>query len=134
MQNEWTLYEAIGGEETIDQLVEAFYPKVYEDPDLSPLFHQGIDMIKYKQRLFLTQFTGGPRLYSDQFGPPRMRERHLPFEITPRRARAWLRCMKEAMDDIGLDGDAREFFFQRLTQVAGIMINSEELMKIEEKD
>lgn len=121
-----TLYEAIGGEETIRKLVEAFYPRVYRDPDLSPLFPDGVESIKYKQRLFLTQFTGGPSLYSDQYGHPNMRARHLPFKVTPRRAESWLRCMKEAMDEIGLAGHPRQWFFDRLTQVAGIMVNSDD--------
>lgn len=121
-----TLYEAIGGEETIDKLVEAFYARVSRDPDLSPLFPDGLETIKYKQRLFLTQFTGGPALYSGQYGPPRMRQRHLSFRITPRRAQAWLRCMKEAMDEIGLAGSARQLFYDRLTLVAEMMVNAED--------
>jgi hemoglobin len=121
-----TLFEAIGGEPTIRRLVEAFYPKVYQDADLSPLFPGGMEIIMHKQRLFLTQFTGGPPLYSDQYGPPQMRQRHLDFEVTPRRAQAWLRCMKEAMDDIGLSGYARQWFYERLTQVAGYMVNTED--------
>lgn len=121
-----TLFEAIGGEDTISRLVEAFYPRVYSDPDLSPLFPDGVESIKYKQRLFLTQFTGGPTLYSDQYGPPQMRLRHLPFQVTPRRAVAWLRCMREAMDEINLSGEPRQWFYERLTQVAGIMVNTED--------
>ena len=74
--------------------------------------------------MFLTQFTGGPALYSDEFGHPQMRFRHLPFEVTPRRAEAWLKCMREAMDEISLTGMARDFFYERLTQVAAIMVNT----------
>ena len=119
------LYEAIGGESTIRKLVEAFYPKVYADPDLSPLFPDGVESIKMKQIMFLTQFTGGPTLYSDRFGPPAMRQRHLAFEVTPRRAEAWLRCMKEAMDEIGFSGNPRDWLYERLTQVAFYMVNTE---------
>lgn len=118
---EVSLYEEIGGEKVIRKLVEAFYPKVYRDPDLAPLFPEGVEAIMHKQILFLTQFTGGPPLYSEQFGPPRMQQRHL---VTPRRAQAWLRCMKEAMDDIGLKGDARDNMYENLTRVAGIMVNT----------
>lgn len=125
-----TLYEAIGGEETIRNLVKAFYPKVYRDPDLSPIFPDGIQDIMHKQYLFLTQFTGGPPLYSDQYGPPQMQRRHLAFEVTPRRAEAWLRCMKEAMDEIEISGHARQWFYERLTQVAGIMVNTEDHSEI----
>jgi len=122
---EKTLYDEIGGETTIRKLVAAFYPKVYDDPELSPLFPGDMETIMHKQYLFLTQFTGGDPLYSLQYGPPRMRDRHLQFEVTPGRAVAWLRCMKEAMDDIGLWGHPRELFYARLTQVAGYMVNTQ---------
>lgn len=120
-----SLYTEIGGQETIDQLVEAFYPRVYADEELRPLFEGDMEEIKRKQRMFLPQFLGGPALYSQEFGPPAMKERHLPFEITPKRARCWLRCMKEAFEEVGLDQHpAGMIVYQRLTQVAGIMINS----------
>lgn len=120
-----SLYTEIGGQETIDKLVDAFYPRVYADPDLAPLFEGDMEEIKRKQRMFLPQFLGGPPLYSQEFGPPAMRERHLPFEITPKRAQCWLRCMKEAFEEIGLDKNpAGQAFYDRLTQVAAIMVNS----------
>ncbi|VEF47531.1 globin [Bacillus freudenreichii] len=121
-----TLYDQIGGEK-IEELVNAFYPKVYSDPDLIPLFQGDIKEIMRKQRMFLTQFTGGPPLYSQEYGPPAMRHRHLPFEITPTRATAWLRCMGSAFEEIGLDKHpAGPFFYERLKQVAAIMVNSED--------
>lgn len=119
-----TPYELLGGEETIQKLVIAFYPKVYADPILSPLFEGDMQEIMRKQKMFLTQFLGGPTLYSNEFGPPAMRARHLPFEITPTRRKAWLACMKEAMDDIGLEGPMRNAFYERLEQVAEIMVNT----------
>lgn len=119
-----TLYELVGGEETVTRLVAAFYPRVYQHPELAPLFGVEMEEIMRKQRMFLTQFLGGPLLYSEEFGPPAMRMRHLPFPITPQRAEAWLACMKKAMDEIGLDGLARDLFYGRLTQVAKIMVNT----------
>jgi hemoglobin len=120
-----SLYTEIGGQETIDKLVDAFYPRVYADKDLRPLFEGDMEEIKRKQRMFLPQFLGGPALYSQEFGPPAMRHRHLPFEVTPKRAQCWLRCMKEAFQEIGLDTNpAGMAFYDRLTQVAAIMVNS----------
>jgi hemoglobin len=120
-----SLYEAIGGQETIDKLVNAFYPRVYDDKELRPLFQGDMEEIKRKQRMFLPQFLGGPALYSQEFGPPAMRQRHFPFEVTPRRAQCWLRCMKDAFHEIGLDQNpAGLAFYDRLTQVAAIMVNS----------
>lgn len=122
-----TPYEQIGGQEIISQLVEAFYPKVFNHPDLIPLFIDGdMNEIMNKQRMFLSQFLGGPALYSEQFGPPAMLEKHLVFEITPTRAKAWLSCMYEAMDDVGLEGEIREQVFTRLQHVASIMVNTSE--------
>ncbi|QTC41751.1 globin [Bacillus sp. V3] len=121
-----SLYDEIGPDR-IHALVEAFYPKVYRDPDLAPLFEGDMSEIMRKQYMFLTQFLGGPPLYSEEFGPPAMKARHLPFEITPERARCWLSCMKEAFEETGLnDLPEGEVFYTRLTQVAAIMINSEE--------
>jgi hemoglobin len=70
------LYETIGGAITVSRLVEAFYPRVYADSDLSPLFVGDIEEIKNKQRLFLTQFLGGPPLYSEAYGLSNMRKLH----------------------------------------------------------
>lgn len=122
-----TLYDEIG-QEKVNQLVEAFYPKVYDDPVLSPLFVGDMSEIMRKQRMFLTQFLGGPPLYSEEFGPPMMKHRHLRFEITPHHAECWLRCMWEAFNEVGLnEHPAGLFFFDRLRQVASIMVNSEML-------
>ncbi len=120
-----SLYIEIGGQEMIDKLVDAFYPRVYADKELRPLFEGDMEEIKRKQRMFLPQFLGGPALYSQEFGPPAMRERHLPFEITPKRANCWLNCMREAFKEVGLyDTPAGKTFYDRLTQVAAIMVNS----------
>jgi hemoglobin len=124
--NERTVYEQLGGEETVSRLVEHFYARVVKDPELAPLFEDSnIDEVIRKQKLFLTQFLGGPPQYSAEFGHPMLRFRHLPFEITPSRADAWLRCMAAAMEEAGLEGNAREFVYQRLTQVAHHMVNKE---------
>lgn len=121
-----SIYDEIGAE-AIAELVQAFYPKVYRDPNLIPIFHGDMDEIMRKQRLFLTQFTGGPPLYSEEFGRPAMRARHLPHEITPIRAQSWLRCMKEAFEEVGLDQlPAGKEFYNRLTEVAIIMVNTED--------
>ena len=119
-----TLYEAIGGEATLRKLVDAFYNRVVLNPVIGPFFPEDIDEVKRKQYLFLTQFTGGPGLFTAEFGHPMMRARHMRFPITPEAADNWLACMRTAMDDIGLQGPAREAFFERLTQTAHFMVNT----------
>ncbi len=121
-----TPYEAIGGAETVRKLVEAFYKRVKADPDLSPIFPEDLTPVMEKQYKFLTQFLGGPTLYTDEYGPPRLRMRHLPFPITLKRAKAWLNCMAQAMDEVGLEGPTRDQFFNRLALTAEHMINTED--------
>ena len=91
MNNYSTIYDAVGGTEGVQRIVGAFYPKVQEHPLLGPLFPSDITPVMEKQTLFLSQFFGGPSLYSDQYGHPMMRARHMPFPITPERAEAgWI--------------------------------------------
>jgi len=121
-----TPYEAIGGAEMIDHLVEEFYDRVALHPDLKPIFPDDLTETARKQKQFLTQFLGGPRLYSEEHGHPMLRARHLPFPITPKRAKAWLSCMKEAMDAVNLPEPWRTQIFDRLTLVAHHMVNTDE--------
>lgn len=118
-----TVFEMIGGAETVRSLIEAFYPKVEAHPDLKDLFPKDIRPVMEKQYLFLTQFFGGPPLYNQTHGHPMLRARHMPFEINERRARAWLQCMAEALNEIGLAPEMRDQIWQRLAQTAAHMIN-----------
>ncbi|MCY0870269.1 MAG: globin [Firmicutes bacterium] len=118
-----TPFVAIGGAEMIARLVDAFYPRVQRDPMLAPIFPEDIAPVRDKQYMFLTQFLGGPPLYSQRFGHPMLRARHLPHAITPARAEAWLRCMREAMDECGLSGPVREGVYERLKMTAYHMVN-----------
>ncbi|XID95826.1 globin [Paenibacillaceae bacterium WGS1546] len=120
-----TIYEAIGGASAVRDIVRRFYPKVQAHPLLSPLFPDDIDPVMEKQYLFLTQFFGGPPLYSDQYGHPMMRARHLPFPITPERAAAWLACMSEALAETSIPEPLRKLMIERLSGPANHFVNTE---------
>ncbi|UKS27447.1 globin [Paenibacillus sp. HWE-109] len=121
-----TLYELMGGAETVQRIVDAFYPKVQQHPLLAPLFPSDIEPVIEKQYLFLSQFFGGPTLYSDAHGHPMMRARHMAFPITKERADAWLGCMAEALAEVGLPPDLRDFLLERLKGSAYHFINTSE--------
>ncbi len=118
-------YEEIGAEK-LSQLIDIFYSKVAVHPDLYPIFPDDLTETARKQKQFQTQFLGGPNLFSEEHGHPMMRARHMPFPITPTRAKAWLTCMYEAMDDAGLDGKLREIYYKRLEMTAMHMVNKED--------
>ncbi|RXI98233.1 globin [Anaerobacillus alkaliphilus] len=117
-------YYALGGKDILEKLVDTFYGKVQVHPLLSPIFPDDLTETARVQKQFLTQFLGGPNLYTEEHGHPMLRARHMPFPITLERAQAWLECMSEAMDEIELEGPIRDYFFERLTQTAYHMVNS----------
>ncbi|AAF10577.1 globin domain-containing protein [Deinococcus radiodurans] len=121
-----SLYDRIGPD-TLALLVHRFYAHVARNPDLAPIFPADLSETARKQLAFLTGFTGGPPLYHELYGHPRLRARHLPFPITPGRARAWLACMNAALRETpGLaEADAHELY-AALARVAVHMVNTEE--------
>lgn len=115
-------YDQIGAE-TLHLLVDTFYSNVAKHPKLKPIFPEDLSETARKQKQFLTQYLGGPNLYTDEHGHPMMKMRHSPFPITPERAAAWLECMRNAMDTIGLEGKFRHDFYRRLELTANHMVN-----------
>ena len=118
-------YEEIGAEK-LSELIDLFYSKVAVHPDLIPIFPADLSETARKQKQFMTQYLGGPNLYSEEHGHPMMKARHNPFPITPLRADAWLACMSEAMDEVKLEGRIREFYYKRLVLTAKHMVNKGE--------
>ena len=118
------LYERIGAD-ALARLVDRFYARVAAHPELAPLFPADLALTAEKQLAFLTGFLGGPPLYHERFGNPRLRARHLPFPITPARAQAWLECMEAALrasPEIDV-ADANEML-AALARVAVHMVNT----------
>ena len=118
-----TPYDIIGGAETLSRLVDTFYDLVKQNPDIGPLFPDDLSDVKERQYQFLTQFLGGPPLYTERHGHPMLRARHLRFPIGVKQAEAWLNCMQQAMDKTGLEGEIRQQIFDRLRLTAHHMVN-----------
>ena len=119
-----TLYERIGGDGALKLLTDRFYDLVFEHQLISRLFKSDKNEIKEKQRLFLTQFLGGPQLYSDVHGHPMMRARHNPHVITEDDAIAWLQCMSTAIGELPIDKELKDELFDRFPRTAFFMVNS----------
>ena len=119
-----SLYERIGGDEALVMLTDRFYDLVFEHELISRLFKSDKDVIKEKQRLFLTQFLGGPQLYSDIHGHPMMRARHIPHTITEDDAIAWLQCMSGAIGELPISKELKDELFDRFPRTAFFMVNT----------
>jgi hemoglobin len=84
-------------------LVAAFYRGVAADPELRALYpEEDLGPAEVRFRMFLEQYWGGPRTYSEQRGHPRLRMRHAPFAVTPRARDLWLGHMRAALDELAL--------------------------------
>ncbi|ANE45082.1 globin [Paenibacillus swuensis] len=120
-----TFYELLGEAEGVTRLVHTFYPIVLQDEELAPLFAESnIDSVMEKQVMFLTQFFGGPLLFTEAYGHPMMRARHMHFALTPELASAWLRCMKEALVQLGTEEALRDAVIERLSGPAYHFVNT----------
>ena len=117
-----TFYQLLGAD-NLQLLVDKFYDLVLQDETISPLFKTDIEVVKQKQYMFLTQFLGGPQLYSQHFGHPRMRMRHLPHAIDEAAMQAWLKCMWQAIDSLSIEQKIKEELFNCFPRVARHMVN-----------
>ncbi|WP_137723619.1 globin [Prescottella subtropica] len=123
-----TFYEAVGGAETFRRLVARFYEEVAKDEIVRPLYPEAdLGPAERRMRMFLEQYWGGPRTYSDERGHPRLRMRHVPFTIGPLERDAWLRCMHTAIasiDEQTLDAAHRKALTEYMDMAAASLVNS----------
>ncbi len=121
---ESTPYEAVGEQEGLWTLVEAFYDRIdSESPDLRAMLPREDSGSRRKLFEYLTGWLGGPKLYEARYGHPRLRMRHLPFSIGQAEAVEWMRCMRLAMDDAGLRPNVKSFLDSKLEPLALHMVN-----------
>ncbi|MER7706075.1 globin [Kitasatospora sp. NPDC097605] len=124
--SEETFFEQVGGEPTFRRLVHRFYQGVAEDELLRPMYpEEDLGPAEERFALFLMQYWGGPRTYSEQRGHPRLRMRHVPFKVDRAAHDAWLKHMRVALDELGLPADAERQLWDYLTYAAASMINTE---------
>lgn len=126
--DQMSFYDAVGGAATFTAIVAHFYAQVAEDEILRRLYPED-DLAGAEERLrmFLEQYWGGPRTYSEQRGHPRLRMRHVPYRISPLERDAWLRCMHNAVASIDaktLDDEHRRELLDYLEMAAHSMMNS----------
>jgi hemoglobin len=119
-----TLFDLAGGEETFRELVRRFYARVAADPVLRPVYPEE-DLAGATERLtlFLIQYWGGPPVYSEQRGHPRLRLRHQPFAIGRRERDAWLAHMTEAVESMDIAPPLRKALLEYFESASKAMIN-----------
>ena len=123
---EKTLYELIGGETGLRALVDRFYDVMDSSPEAAKVraIHP-VDLSHSRDKLFmfLSGWSGGPALYVQTFGHPRLRQRHMPFPIGKAERDEWLWCMEKALKETQSDPQLIELLEKKFTEIANSMQN-----------
>lgn len=121
-----TPYEELGGEVVLRSLVDHFYDRMGAGSPLLRAMHPADDSNSRRNLFeFLSGWMGGPGLYAERKGHPRLRMRHLPFAIGAAEAEEWMRCMRGAFDDVDLPEPLRSYLDTRLEQTTQHVRNME---------
>ncbi|MBI2307606.1 MAG: group II truncated hemoglobin [Rhodocyclales bacterium] len=125
---EMTPYEAIGGEAVVARLTDRFYELMASAPQFAGIraMHPGdLQDSRDKLFMFLSGWLGGPDLFVQRFGHPRLRARHLPFAIGSAERDQWVACMALAMEEVGIEAGMRQRLLQSFFNTADFMRNRE---------
>ena len=116
-----TPFAWIGGESQVHALVDRFYDLMDLEPGYAALrAAHGTELANAREKLkmFLTGWMGGPQRYTEQFGHPRLRMRHMPFSIGIAERDQWVACMDQAMQETEIDGALRTRLKESFMQTA----------------
>jgi hemoglobin len=126
MMEQPSIYDAIGGIDKVDELVDRFYDLMELEPqfaELRAMHPQDMATSREKLKFFLTGWMGGPDIYSQKYGHPMLRARHLPFKISLLERNQWLACMYRALEECGIDGNVAKQLEESLFNTADWMRN-----------
>ena len=121
-----SLYDLIGGETKLRSLVDCFYDILDSSPeakDIRALHPKSLKQSREKFFMFLSGWSGGPQLYIEKYGHPRLRMRHQPFSIGELERDQWLWCMNKALDESQIAPEVIEHLKSRLAEAADFLRN-----------
>lgn len=123
---ELSLYELIGGGTALRTLVDRFYDVMDSAPEaaqIRALHPKSLELSREKLFMFLSGWSGGPSLYMEKYGHPRLRQRHMPFPIGKAERDQWLWCMDKALAESPFDPQLIEYLKGRFAEIANSMQN-----------
>lgn len=122
-----TPYERLGGAAGVRRLVQRFYflmddlPEAYSVRKMHPS-----DLAGSEEKLFefLSGWLGGPDLYVQKRGHPRLRMRHNPYAVGAAQRDEWMMCMEQALTEQVADAPFRQHLIKTFSQLADHMVNT----------
>ena len=128
METTTTTYEQIGGDATVAKLAARFYELMDTVPQfqgLRAMHPASLEGSREKLYMFISGWTGGPDLFVEKHGHPRLRQRHMPFAIGESERDQWVACMVLAMEDVGIEKSIRTKLFENFFKTADFMRNKQ---------
>lgn len=125
--NTVTLYEAVGGEETIRRLVRRFYELMDTLPEAKAcraVHPPSLEGSEEKLFEYLTGWLGGPQLYMAKYGHPMLRRRHFVAPIGPAERDGWLLCFETALAETVENPNLRDTILEPVRRLAMHMQNT----------
>jgi hemoglobin len=123
------MFDRIGGAVAIDRLVESFYGHMDSLPGTKKIraMHEAdLGPLKSVLKRYLSEWTGGPKLYSPEKGHPRLRQRHMGFPIGNAERDAWMACMGLALAEHVKDEASRAELSENMRKLADWMRNKDD--------
>jgi len=123
-----TTYETISGDAAVGKLCDRFYELMDTVPqfaELRAIHPESLQGSRDKLYMFLSGWFGGPDLFVEKFGHPRLRARHMPFEIGTKERDQWVACMVLAMEDVGIEEGIRARLLENFFNTADFMRNKQ---------
>ena len=128
--NPQSLFDLLGGEpeatNQIRAIVEAFYDVMDSDEKAKPIrqMHpEDLTSSREKLFMFLCGWTGGPQLYTERYGHPFLRRRHLPFKIGEEERDQWIYCMTKGLLNLKMEEEKIKALLNALYPIADFMRN-----------
>ncbi|MCW8936150.1 MAG: group II truncated hemoglobin [Gammaproteobacteria bacterium] len=121
-----THYDRLGGEKSVRELVDRFYDLMDSDKDVTELRDiHAPDLTDARNKLFmfLSGWLGGPSLYIEEFGHPRLRQRHISFRIGETERDQWMFCINQAMSDMNIEKELKQTLYDAFYKTADFMRN-----------
>ena len=122
-----THYERLGGEKAVRELTDRFYElmdSASNVTELRALHAADLEDARNKLFMFLSGWLGGPSLYIEKFGHPRLRQKHISFHISETERDQWMFCINQAMTEMKIDKELQQTLYDAFYKTADFMRNS----------
>ena len=124
-----SLYQRLGGDMTLRLFVDHLYNFMMVSPEVEhvrSMHPADLSHAREALHLFLSGMLGGPPLYMEAYGPPRLRRKHLVFNIGNKERDQWLLCARAAAEQLEIEPAVRHELMSELTAVANHLRNQQD--------